>query len=405
MAALVVLWPGSCWAGVTVRTADGQMVRGEQIGARAGKITLTGSDGSAAGSWAVEDVARVELGEAEAAETGSEAGWVYVSGGALRGKVKAFDGDNLVVASEEFGEVKLPVACVRAGEENEKLKIKNEKLDTAKETATTATHGKGEPAEDLLVLSNGYRVRGTLNRIDGEKFYFHGAMGDLTLERGRVTGFALAAPAAGRPVAGRPAVRLTFADGATAEVSGLEASGGKVRGRLCGATQVEAALGAVVRLEVLGGRLTALETLKPATYEQWSLDILKWEIVSGKNVLGGPLRMREKAGEEAKTFEAGLGVHGPCRMVYHLDGGYEKFLALAGLDESAGALAEANLVVKVDGKEAFRADHVKWKSAAREVSVKVAGAKELELAVEATGEHFDVQNRVDWAEARLLRSK
>jgi len=178
-----------------------------------------------------------------------------------------------------------------------------------------------------------------------------------------------------------------------------------VRGLLCGVVKVEAALAGVVRLEVVGGRLTALETLRPAAYEQWSLDILKWEIVPGKNVLGGPLRLREKAGAEARMFDAGIGVHGPCRIVYRLDGRFDRFLALAGVDESAGTLADANVVVKVDGKEAFRADHLKWKAAAREVSVNVAGAKELELAVEATGEHFDVQNRVDWAEARLLRSR
>ena len=406
---MLALGAGTAGAAVTVRTADGQVATGEQIGAAAGKLTLTGADGAAVGSWAVEDVARVELGEAQAPEATGEAGWIYLSGGALRGTVKSFDGDSVVVASAEFGEVKLPVAWVReilsggaGGLQAQPLTRPSEPPSPKGEGLTTAAV---EPGQDTMVLSNGDRVSGTLNRIDGDKFYFHGAMGDLAVERGRVTALQLAAPAAGRPTAARPAVRLAFADGATAEVSRIEIGGGKVGGRLCGAAQVEAALGGVVRMEVVGGRVAALETMKPAAYEQMSIDILKWEIVAGKNVLGGPLRLREKAGAEARTFEAGLGVHGPCRIVYRLDGRFERFLALVGVDESAGALAEANVAVKVDGKEAFRAEHLKWKAPAREVSVSVAGAKELEQVVEAAGEHFDVQNRVDWAEARLLRSR
>jgi hypothetical protein len=403
---VVALEAGAAGAAVTVRTAEGRTVTGVELGAGAGKITLSPAGGTEEASWAVEDVARVELSAEPPAVTGSDVGWVYVSGGVLRGTAKTFDGDNVVVTSEEFGEVKLPVAGVEFVVIGEVGGFQPQPLTRPFGPPSPKGEGlKTELAQDLLVLANGDRVSGTLNRIEGDKFYFHGAMGDLTLERGRVKAIQFAAPVAGRPTAARPAVRLVFGDGAAAEVSQIEIGEGKVRGLLCGAAKVEAPLSLVVRMEVVGGRLTALETLTPGTYEQRSLDILKWEIVPGKNVLGGPMKLREKDGAEARTFEAGLGVHGPCRMVYHLDGGYERFLALAGVDESAGALAEANLVVKVDGKEAFRADHVKWKSAAREVSVNVAGAKELELAVEAAGEHFDVQNRVDWAEARLLRSR
>jgi NPCBM/NEW2 domain-containing protein len=375
-------------ADVTVRLVDGSAKTGATPILADGKLTLSAADGKTVGSWVIESVARIELPAPSAAAPGDSMGWVDVVGGRLRGVAQSFDGDHFAVKTAYLGELKLPVACVR--------RVLFQKADPA--GLPDRTSGK-----DIVVLSNGDRVSGTLNTLDAKSLAFNSDLGDLTLQRDRVAAVCIA-PVGRRPVKATPALKLTFAGGGELELAGVTIAGGKATGTLFGGPKVTVALTAVAGIAVVGGRLEYLEEMKPTIYEQTSLDILKWDIRAGLNVLGQPIRLRRKTDADAEVFAHGLGTHGPCRIVYALAGRYERFIALVGIDESAGRWADVNIVVRLDGKQVFRADHLKWQQGARTVNVPVAGAKTLELVVEA-GEHFDVQDRVNWADARVIRSK
>ncbi len=401
-------------AQVTVHLVHGQSKLGPTIQLDKGRLTLTIGGGAAPESWPIDDVARIEFTRSEppetkppaedadkskdpektkgddSAEAAAEVGLVLVVGGTIRGTVAEFDGRQFTVTGTDFGDIRLPLAAVTAVQLTESFSGKLE----ATESRT-----------DVLILANGDRLSGTVNRIDAEKVQFHSeALGDRTLERSRVPAIQIAVPAKGRPRAKAPALKITT-DGPTAvELYDVTIADGTVTGAVSGGPTLSVPLKRVKLIEVIGGRLIPLETLEPSAYQQHSLDILKWEVRRGQNVLGKPMRLRVAAGEQARTFNSGLGVHGPCRVVYNLGGAYTRFMATAGIDESAGQWADVNLVVKVDGKEVFRTDHVKWREPARSVNIPVAGARTLELVVEA-GEHYDVQDRVNWALARLLRAK
>jgi len=402
-------------AQVTVHLVDGQSKSGETITLAKARLTLAASGDAAPASWPLDDVARIQFTRSEppetepppedadkpkkdpqkvkgddSAEAATEMGLVLVVGGSIRGAVAEFDGRRFTVTGTDFGDIRLPLAVVTAVRLTESFSGKLE---------------AGQSRTDLLLLANGDRLSGTVNRIDAEKVQFHSeALGDRTLERSRVPAILIAVPAKGRPKAKVPALKITT-DGATVvELCEVTIAAGTVTGAVSGGPTLSVPLKRVKRIDVIGGRLIPLETLEPSAYQQHSLDILKWEVRRGQNVLGKPMRLRLAAGQPARRFESGLGVHGPCRVAYKLDGRYTRFMATAGIDESAGQWADVNLVVKVDGKEVFRADHLKWRQPARQVNVPVAGAKTLELVVEA-GEHYDVQDRVNWARARLLRAR
>ena len=401
-------------AEVTVHLVDGQSKTGQTITLAKGRLTLAGSGDAAPESWPIDDVARIEFTPSEPSETeppedadkpkkdpekakgdgpavaAAEVGLVLVVGGSIRGAVAEFDGRQFTVTGTDFGDIRLPLVAVTA--------VQLTESSSAKLEAT-------ESRTDVLILANGDRLSGTVNRIDAENVQFHSeALGDRTLERSRVPAIQIAVPAEGRPKAKVPTLKITT-DGASAvELSDLTIADGTVTGAVSGGPTLSVPLKRVKLIEVIGGRLVPLETLEPSAYQQHSLDILKWEVRRGQNVLGKPMRLRVAAGKPPTTFDSGLGVHGPCRLVYKLGGRYTRFMATSGIDESAGQWADVNLVVKVDGKEVFRADKVKWREPAREVNVPVAGAKALELVVEA-GEHYDVQDRVNWAQARLLRAR
>ena len=381
----------SIQAAVTVRLVDGQEKTADQVAMASQQFTLTAADGSVVGRWVVDDVARIDFDVADPAGEPPEAiGRVHVVGGVVRGTVQTFDGTAFTVATPAFGSVVLPIPCVRGVEFSQ--------------TAAAQVAAGGEPAADVVILTNMDCVSGTLNGIDAETVSFHSDLGDLKLERARVGGIRVAAPGGKRPPKAGPALRLTLVEGTAVELGDVAIAEGKLTGTFLGGPQVVTPVEKVRSIEVIGGRLVYLDTLEPASYEQQSLDILKWDIQRGKNVLGQPIRLRPAKDHEPRVFERGLGTHGPCRIVYQLGGKYERFIALVGIDESAGRWADANIVVKVDGKERYRADHVTWRQPARPVNLPVAKATRLELIVEA-GEHFDVQDRIDWAEARLVRAR
>ncbi|NIA22408.1 MAG: hypothetical protein GWP05_10695 [Anaerolineaceae bacterium] len=402
-------------AQVTVHLVDGRSTSGHTITLAKGRLTLATGGDAPPRTWPIDDVARIEFlwpeppatdppaedskkpkedsGKPKGNDSGQaarQAGLVLVVGGAIGGLVAEFDGQEFTVTGTDFGDIRLPLAAVTAVQLTENF---------------SGRLSPGESRTDLLVLANGDRLAGTVNRIDAEKVQFHSeTLGDRTLDRERVPAIRIAVPAKGRPKPKLPALKVITGEGTAVELCDMTIADGMAGGAVAGGPILSVPLKRLKRIDVIGGRLIPLETLEPSVYEQHSLDILKWEIRRGQNVLGKPMRLRVIGGAPARTFESGLGVHGPCRVVYKLGGAYARFMATAGIDESAGQWADVNLVVKVDGKEVFRTDHVKWREPARRVNVPVAGAKTLELIVEA-GEHYDVQDRVNWAQARLLRAK
>jgi len=114
-----------------------------------------------------------------------------------------------------------------------------------------------------------------------------------------------------------------------------------------------------------------------------------------------------------RRYSRGLGVDCPSKITVSLDGHYQRFQALAGLDSAImnnymdrSAIA---FEVWVDGQKRWDSGPVRNADPAeppRSVDLDVAGAKVLELVVVAQDVNgHAAQNFADWAEARLLKEK
>lgn len=384
--------------GITVRLAVGQSSAGAAIGIDGGNLELKDAQGKRLGRWMLTDVDRILFAEPDAAgreEAAANAadsiaathGGAYLVGGKLCGAVVGMDMDSVTINSESLAAVKLPLAAVRAVQ-----------FSGDKELVLSDT----EPDGDILILSNGDRVPGTINEIKAETVSFNSALGDMQLQRSRVSGVVLMAPPGGRRQPTLPALRVGLTDGSSLMLQNASCDGDSLRGMIPGNYQMELPVAKIAHIDIVGGRLVSLDILDVAEYQQQSIDLLSWQVIRGRNVLGGPMRLTMAEGGSPVTFTGGLGVHGPCRVKFELGRHYERFVATVGIDESAGEYADVNIVVKLDGREVFRADSVKWRQAARQLQLDVSGARWMELIVEA-GEHFDVQDRVNWADARLLK--
>jgi len=113
---------------------------------------------------------------------------------------------------------------------------------------------------------------------------------------------------------------------------------------------------------------------------------------------GDPIRI------DRRTFERGLGVHAPCEVVYAVEPGYRRFVALVGVDERIVDMSHgSNLArypsvvfkVMIDGREAATSPVMRVQSPAWRFDVAIpAGARRVGLVAMDAGDG----NREDWAD-------
>ena len=157
----------------------------------------------------------------------------------------------------------------------------------------------------------------------------------------------------------------------------------------------------VVRLaatEVLGGRVVSLPDLDPVGLRELpyigEASLFHWrrdrQVVDGR-----PIQLR------GRPYARGLGVHAYCELSYELGGAFARFRSDVGIDDSTKGGGSAEAVVKLDGKERFRA-RISGKDPAQKVDLDCRGAKRLTLVVDF-GEDREILDRAVWAGPILVK--
>jgi hypothetical protein len=118
-----------------------------------------------------------------------------------------------------------------------------------------------------------------------------------------------------------------------------------------------------------------------------------------KSVEGKPLSVG------GKSYTRGLGTHANSTLVYDLGGQYERFEALAGVDDEMRSFGKSSVIFKVlgDERELFNSGVMRNDTPPRRVSVPVSGVEELSLVVTDAGDGID-GDHADWIEPLLYRS-
>jgi NPCBM/NEW2 domain len=139
--------------------------------------------------------------------------------------------------------------------------------------------------------------------------------------------------------------------------------------------------------------------LTPSRYEQRPFLGASWPLAKDAAATEQPLRLT------GNTFEKGVGVHAPARVSYKLDGKYERFDALVGIDETARR-GRARVALELDGKriDLHEGKELSAKDEPVVVRQTVRDVRELTLIVEV-GAFGDVQANVNWSKARLVNKR
>ena len=106
-----------------------------------------------------------------------------------------------------------------------------------------------------------------------------------------------------------------------------------------------------------------------------------------------------------------MGVHAPCELMYAIEPGYKRFVALAGADENLIDISNGSNLAKypsvvfkvfIDGREAAASPVMRVLSLAWRFDVPIpAGAKLISLAVMDAGDGSR-EDFADWANAGFV---
>ena len=103
-----------------------------------------------------------------------------------------------------------------------------------------------------------------------------------------------------------------------------------------------------------------------------------------------------------QSFDKGVAMHAPAELGVNLEGkGVSRFTARIGIsaDQTLGNKADVNYVIKGDGKELYRKDHVISNGESYLVDIDVSKVKDLRLIVEEGD--ADYNDHALWADAKF----
>jgi NPCBM/NEW2 domain len=255
---------------------------------------------------------------------------------------------------------------------------------------------------DVVFLHNGDRVEGTLTALDWRKgCSVKTAIGPVEVPWADVAVVAFNSEFQSRRLPKEAYARVVLTGGARLSFSSVELEAGEkpqFSGKMLAGPVVRFPLEDLLALDRRQGRTVYLSDMKPKNFEHTPYLDLSWPLLSDAAVTGRALRVG------GDVFDKGLGMHARSRVTYTLDGAYQRFEALVGLDVASGKRGRVKIAVLVDGKkQKLGIDReLTAKDAPREVRVAVHNAKELTLLVDF-GSTGDVQGHVNWAEARLIK--
>lgn len=252
----------------------------------------------------------------------------------------------------------------------------------------------GSVTKDTLVLATD-RVEGDVEGIANGKININLAGKSVPLDLSRVQALALAPRPRGDAPGG---LQL-----------GVDLGGGeRITGKWVALTpdiltvkpewgeNLDIPVASISRLEVKNGKLVYLSALKPTEvkYTPYLETSLPYKV--DRAVSGRPLRL------SGKVFNRGLGVHSKTELTYTLDGSYQSFASMVGVDDAVVGGGSVVFRVFGDDKPLFESPIIRGGDPAVQVKLNLRGVLQLRLEVDYADDG-DAGDHADWADARLLR--
>jgi len=257
---------------------------------------------------------------------------------------------------------------------------------------------------DIVVLKTGERVDGTLRDMKDDRLSIaednDSKPRDRTFARADVLAIAFNTELTRTRKPADAYAVVALRDGSRLTVVAPTLEGGKLRATTLWKQPIEIEADAIASIRPENRGPIYLDDIKPAEYIYVAFlsESILWQ--AGRNSQLAPLSLREPAG--VSTFERGIGMHSQSMLSFDLAKKYARFDCLVGLDAIDGKGGEAEILLRLDGKEIPGTRRIlKSGDDARRLSVAVAGGSRLTLEV-LHGKGGPVRDVVDWCNAVLI---
>jgi hypothetical protein len=261
---------------------------------------------------------------------------------------------------------------------------------------------RGSRKKDLVLLRNGDKVDGNVLALDsGSKCCIDVAKKQIDLPWANVGAVAFSTELLASKPPAAVYYHLVLASGGRLSVQSLSLPRGA---RTLAATTLfggdfEVPVDQIVALHAYHGPAVYVSELKPRKFEHTPYVGTAWPLVVDGSVSGGELRLA------GSTFDKGLGMHAESRVIYDLEGKYQWFEALVGLDPEYGKKGRVRIRILVDGKPRDLGWNKELTASDGGLTVRVDVRSGRELTLEVLfGGFGDVQTHVNWVDARLIKN-
>jgi hypothetical protein len=319
---------------------------------------------------------------------------LLIGGGQIFTSSVKLEAESLVGASASLGRWSLPIeVCAGIVLEGQSPRGSGNAL----RDRILVAKGRG----DRLLLENGDELTGTITALSETAVTLRGDGDHLEIKLDNLAAivFDPSLLAKSKPAGLRAIVGLN--DGSYVVATQITADDRNAKLLVAGQGELQTATIWITYLQMLGGRVTYLSDLEPASYRHLPLLSLTWPYHRDSNVHGVELRVA------GRTYFKGLGMHSPSRITYDLDSPYKRFDAELALDDDTGPRGSVAFRVFVDDgsgdwQERYASPILRGAQPPLPISIAIDGAKRISLLVDFA-DRGDELDHADWLNARVVK--
>lgn len=167
-------------------------------------------------------------------------------------------------------------------------------------------------------------------------------------------------------------------------------------------TEIVLPLVVVSKIEIRSDRLAFLSDITPKSVSEIEGSVFNRQWRSDLNILGGPLVLRDRVTKTTRAYSKGLGTKSGMKLQFD-NTGFDRFVALLGIDASTNGNGDCKVLVVGDGKKLFES-RITGNESPKKLDIEISGIESLELSVEFGDDFLDLSDHLNWCDARFVKN-
>lgn len=368
---------------VQLTKIDGSTLNVESVSVGDGKIS------TADGEFDINEFRLIDFEKPIQTSTAPKV-MIGLSGGGRLGAKSVRLEDDAFVVDNVAGEISLGVEAVR------QIVFKQDPLPLFAET-------KAQSDVDQLVvkIKGNYRtVSGIVESISEDKITILYEEDSIDFKTIDAYGLILARDPEIEEPETNSVVVLTDGSKVTCLLSGL--ANDQVSASIGELSEIVLPLPVVSKIEVRSDRLAFLSDLEPKAVSEIEGSVFKRKWRSDVNIVGGPLVLKDRVAKSTRTYTKGLGTKSGMKLQFE-NNGFDRFVALLGIDASTNGNGDCKVFVFGDGKKLYE-NRITGNDSPKGLDLEISGIETLELSVEFGDDFLDLSDHLNWCDARFVKN-